>query len=131
MTRTPKLANQTCAMMRTLAQLADLGYDFRQVNNRIVDRGAPPIGEWRTASSPWSYLPRFPTEKTLESANRLHRMGLAYKMESPRAAAAFTAYKRDFITFSTNLIGMRKRGKACGEGGSKGKPCPPWPELTC
>lgn len=132
MTRTPKLKNQTCAMMRTLAQLADLGYDFRQVNNKIVDKEAPPIGSWTTTPGPWDSLPPFPSERTRESSSRLHTMGLQYARDSPRAAAAFSAYKRDFTTFSTNLIGTRSANAACSSAGAKGKRrCKPWPALEC
>ena len=42
LTKTPKSSNQTCAAMKMLKQLHELGFKFKQVNNKIVDEPAPP-----------------------------------------------------------------------------------------
>jgi hypothetical protein len=134
LTRTPKSRNQTCAAWKTLAHLADLGFDFKQVNNRIVDEEAPRVGAWETTQGPWHALPGFPTDTTKASTQRVHRQGLIMKGQSFRYAAMAAAYRRDFVSFSTNLIAMqRSSGPATkGCGGLFGRRCPVWPDVsTC
>ena len=71
LTRTPKSRNQTCAAVKALAHLADLGYDFRQVNNRIVDEPAPPVGQWAEGTTLCNRLPEFPAAHVRGAAERV------------------------------------------------------------
>ena len=134
LTRTPgpRNRNQTCAAQKMLAHLAQLGYDFKQVNNRIVDKEAPRVGSWAHSEGPWKRLPDFPTEATRLSTQRVNKLGLL-DGQSARAAAMAAAYRRDFISFSTNLIAMQRgnagKGRSCG--GLFGHRCPKWPSLNC
>ena len=132
LTRTPKSRNQTCAAYKMLAHLADLGYDFKQVNNRIVDREAPRVGSWAKSEGPWNKLPDFPSEATRQSAQRVHRLGLV-KSGTVRNAAMTSAYRKDFVSFSTNLIAMQSGAvKSCGGLTGLLRRCPQsWPELNC
>lgn len=131
LTRTPKSRNQTCAAWKTLAHLADLGYDFKQVNNRIVDTEAPRVGAWETTEGPWRALPDFPSSATREATRRVHGAGLI-KGQSLRYAAMAQAYRKDFVSFSTNLIAMQRSNghaaKSCG--GLFGRRCPTWPDIS-
>jgi len=130
LTRTPKSRNQTCAAVKMLAHLADLGYDFRQVNNRVVDVPAPPVGSWSEGEQLWRTLPGFPSNMVRQSTENL--MGLALGSKSVRNAAMQAAYRKDFVSFSTNLIALQK-GKSCGKTGILfgGRRCPEWPTLYC
>ena len=133
LTRTPKSRNQTCAAWKTLAHLADLGFDFKQVNNRIVDEEAPRVGAWETTQGPWHALPGFPTETTKQITQRVHRLG-AMQGQSFRYAAMAAAYRKDFVSFSTNLIAMQRSSASTSRvcGGLFGRRCPVWPDIsTC
>lgn len=136
LTRTPKMRNQTCAAIKTLAHLADLGYDFKQVNNRIVDKEAPPVGSWVEDHGPWAWLPSFPSMRTTKSSERMHTLGvsggqLAYPGVSVRNAAMRAAYGKDFASFSTNLIAMHRAEGSCGKDYPGKRQCPKWPSLVC
>jgi len=110
LTRTPSAKNQTCATIKMLQQLDRLGYSFQQVNNRDIDLDAPPIGAWARGGR---YIPPFPTAR-----GRAKRSG-------DSAAKMLAAYRKDFTSFSTNLIGYR-------EGPPPGlEHVPKWPSLTC
>ena len=131
LTRTPKMRNQTCAAMKTLAHLADLGYDFKQVNNKIVDKEAPPVGSWVEEHGPWSWLPSFPSAKVIKAAERVHAMGVMGAGVSLRNAAMRQAYSKDFASFSTNLIAMHRQEGSCGLSYPGKRQCPRWPSLVC
>ena len=60
LTRTAASRDQTCAAVKTLEQLAALGFEFRQVPNDVVDREVP-MRAWRSAGV-WESLPRFPSD---------------------------------------------------------------------
>ncbi|KAL1496868.1 hypothetical protein AB1Y20_014452 [Prymnesium parvum] len=106
LTRTPSSRNQTCATIKMLQQLDRLGYHFKQVTNREIDQDAPPVGQWESQGRT---LPSFP------SSHRPKRGGDA-------SSRMHVAYRRDFTSFSTNLIGYRS-----------GPPpkAPKWPSLDC
>ena len=87
LTRTPKTRNQTCAMVKTLAHLADLGYDFRQVNNRIVDLPAPPVGQWSETDTLWKKLPQFPSQSVREATERVEGLSILPRHTSKRNQA--------------------------------------------
>jgi len=132
LTRTPKQRNQTCAAIKALAHLAELGYDFRQVKNNIVDEPAPPVGQWALGRRPWAYLPSFPSPMTQQATERQNPMSMLTKgAASVRNLAMQSAYRRDFVSFSTNLVALHQGGKkSCGPQ-YNGRRCPPWPSLTC
>ena len=109
LTRTPSAKNQTCATIKMLQQLDRLGYHFQQVNNKDIDLDAPPIGSWATQGRA---IPAFPRD----SARRAKRSG-------DSAAKMLTAYRKDFTSFSTNLIGYRPDPPPAA--------VPKWPSLTC
>ena len=118
LTRTAASRDQTCAAVKTLEQLAALGFEFRQVPNDVVDREVP-MRAWRSAGV-WESLPRFPSD----AAKAAHAAGggcgsAAWFPCSPMGAA----YRNDFTGFSTNLIARRRAG-------ARAQP-PPWPELKC
>lgn len=143
LTRTPRSRNQTCAAVKMLAHLADLGYDFRQVNNRIVDNPAPPVGSWSETDLLWNKLPKFPSDRVSEAASRLEAIKGVMRTPgfSARNSAMQHAYRKDFVSFSTNLVAFHQGfgPKSCGNPSganalqklTRGKRCPPWPSLTC
>lgn len=114
MTRTPKSRNQTCAAIHMLEELDALGYEFRQVTTKEADRGEgrlPEYGSWATSPKVWDTLPAFPPQTPRLTARR-------------RTSKMERAYRSDFTTFSTNLIGILRPEK-------KADHAPPWPPLTC
>ncbi len=136
LTKTPTARNQTCAAVKMLGQLSALGYEFRQVPNRLIDVAAPPIGTWGTEPGPWVALPPIPSARTSASAARVNRLGLFGKRGGDMRKTAEmwgVAYRADFTTFSTNLIARRRPAAPCASltGRLKGGPCPQWPSLTC
>ena len=114
LTRTPKSKDQTCAMVKTLQTLHELGYDFREASHRVVDERAP-VGPWRAAPSAWARLPPFPSAAT----RARHDSG-----QLPGMPLMQAAYEHDFATHSTNLIGKLDPTRR------PAKP-PAWPQLAC
>jgi len=126
LTKTPGSQNQTCAAIKMLEQLDALGYEFRQVNQQRVDRVAPKFGSW-ASSSIWEQLPSFPSARALAKLSvQASKVGLRGKGKGKgrNLTKMEMAYRTDFSTFSTNLIGtLRKENRV--------SPLPPWPALTC
>jgi len=130
LTRTPRNPNQTCAATKMLSALADVGFTFRQVSNKIVDTEAPRVGTWESTPGPWLTLPSFPTPKTLAAMGHLAQMRSARpSRRAGQGGSMQMAYKRDFVSFSTNLIALRKDSWECGPG--LFRRCPAWPTLEC
>jgi len=111
LTKTPSKRDQTCATVKMLEQLHALGFDFKQVGNKVIDEPPPPVGSWRE-SSIWASLPAFPSQAAQRAATRRYRTGME------------AAYHLDAVTHSTNLIGRRREGAAATA-------APPWPTLGC
>ena len=67
-------------------------------------------------------------------ANPEDPMGLSNLLPegtSARNHAMQAAYRKNFVTFSTNLVAMHQgASKSCGAQFGN-KRCPPWPSLTC
>jgi len=114
MTKTPRSANQTCAAIKMLEHLDALGYEFRQVNQKAVDKAIPPpAGTWaKNMGQAWEQLTPFPSAKK-------EGLGLGRK-----GSAMARAYRVDFKSFSTNLIGRLKPERRVPH-------LPPWPSLVC
>jgi len=113
LTKSYKSANQTCAAIKMLEQLDALGYEFRQVNQKTVDKFVSWSDHDETSTSAWEVLTEFPSKLTL-SSDRGNKKGSRMKR----------AFNQDFKTFSTNLIGrLRPKRRA--------KVLPPWPSLSC
>lgn len=113
-----RAALQTCAMVKTLQHLHQLGYDFREASHRAVDERAP-VGPWRTAPSAWAKLPPFPSAQTREKVAAESRDGKGATIPLMQAA-----YDHDFVTHSTNLIGRLDPAR-------RPSTPPPWPTLEC
>ena len=114
LTRTPRKEsrNQTCAAVKMLAHLADLGYDFRQVNNRIVDLPAPPVGSWSEGHRLWDALPMFPSRATEAAASRLNP-ALLPKRSSTLRNQAMQVRARSGQTPSARAVLARRLAPCC------------------
>jgi len=93
-----------------------------QVNNKEIDLDAPRVGDWDT--SPGRTLPTFP-----RGTGRVDRKGKY--LGDASAARMLQAYRRDFVSFSTNLIGTREAVPAAVARSLAGGNQPSWPSLTC
>ena len=116
LTRT-KNADQTCATVKMLEHLDQLGYDFKQAPHAMVDMPAPK-GAWKTAPSAWERLPPFP------SAAARVRHAADFSVAQGGTSLMRKAYDVDFSTHSTNLVGKLNPAR---------RPSTPlaWPSLAC
>jgi len=123
--------DQTCALIKMLAQLDALGYDFRQAPHALVDEPAP-AGPWRSAPSAWERLPPFPSSqvRAKHAQQRTPPPGGAplaadgVRSFSESHALMRLAYEGDFHSHSTNLVGRLNTAR-------RPDTPPPWPSLAC
>ena len=124
--------DQTCAAIKMLNHLHEIGFRFKQVTNRNVDVDAPRVGSWATSAGPWATLPSFPSSngwKRPASASSGMRALFGRRGGAQNGSAPMTfAYRTDFRSFSTNLIALRDDAWRCT--GALGR-CPAWPTLVC
>ena len=106
--------DQTCAAVNMLKQLAGpLGFTLRQLVAKRVHDALPygPGTSWRTAPSAWDTLSPFPS-----------RVGMTIEH----------AYRHDFRSYSTNLVGYRNSSvRWLGPTSLGPEGIGTWPPLKC
>jgi FkbM family methyltransferase len=103
-------ADQTCASIKALEHLHEMGYRFKIASHSAVDAAQiPPVGSWSGAGG-FEKLADFPSTRALAFSN------------ATACTSMHAAYKVDFTSFSTNLFAVRHARKASAL---------PWPTLVC